>query len=85
MADATKTLNNILSIIERDTLRIQEISNELKLEPQDALTLTRYASVLDQIVKSSEKEKEKIKNQFKAMNTDDLIAEFKKESKSEIP
>ena len=73
MANPSKTLSNILAVIDKDVKRIKRAGRNTQLEPQDALTLTRYASALDSIVKSTEKEVERTKKQLEALPTEELI------------
>jgi len=81
MGTPAKTLKDILGIIARDVLAIKRGRPDGRIDPGDALTLTRYASALDDIVKNTEKEKEKLKKDFSKFNTEDLIKEFQKEKK----
>lgn len=81
MAKASQTLARILNTIDRDTKRIKRLGTQSQLQPADALTLCRYASALDAIVKTSEKEAEKTKEQLKKLDTEALIAEYQKEQK----
>lgn len=81
MANPSKTLANILAVIDKDVKRIKRAGRDLQLEPEDALTLTRYAAALDSIVKSTEKESEKAKRQLEKLPTEKLIEEYQKEQK----
>ena len=81
MADSSKTLKAILGIISADVKRIKKLSRTAQLPSEDALTLTRYASALDGIEKSAEKEKEALKKKLKNLDTKKLIEEYNKEKK----
>jgi len=76
MANPAKTLKDILAIIGKDVKRIKTIAKTSQLDPQDALTLTRYAAALDDIATREEKTKEQLKRQFKGLKTEELIKAF---------
>lgn len=77
MANANRTLNNILTVIDKDVKRLKAIGKIDKLPPADALTLSRYMSSLSDIIKEKEKEVSKVKAKINAMSTDELIAQLK--------
>ena len=79
MTNPAKTLKDILAIIHKDVLAIKRGRQDGRIDPADALTLTRYASALDDIVKNTEKEKEKLKKDFSKLDTDALIQAYKEE------
>ena len=81
MASPKFILANILTAIGRDARRIKRIGASRVLDSVEALTLTRYASTLDAIIKGSEKEKDKMKQQLNSLDTDKLIEEYKKGDK----
>ena len=81
MANPSKTLKGILLAIDKDVKLIKSLGRKSKLDPSDAQTLCRYASTLDAIVKTTEKDKEKAKKDLEKLSTDELIAQYEKENK----
>lgn len=72
-SNPSATLDNILALIDRDVKKIQKESADKQLSPQDALTLSRYASTLDTIVERTDKEKAKEKKGLDKLPTEELI------------
>ena len=72
----SEILAKILSIIDEDVQHISDGNTKKQLEAAVALTLTRYAATLNEIVKSNERETQRLKQSYAAMPTEDLIKAF---------
>lgn len=73
--DAAKTLRSILSVIDKDVKRIKRNASKSNaaLEPEAALTLSRYASMLNGILEDGWKAKEKAKRALEKKSTEELV------------
>jgi hypothetical protein len=81
VADANKILASILNLIDKDVKSIKKLSKDHQLDPADALTLTRYAATLDNILESKDKESAKAKKDLSKLSTEELIAQYQQEKK----
>lgn len=79
---STKTLKSILSIIKKDVRKIKQRTGDGPLEPEVALTLTRYANTLSSIVEESEETRTRAKKHYEKMSTEELIKLFQAEQKA---
>lgn len=79
MANPSKTLNSILLVIDRDVKRIKKLGRLEKLDPVDALTLSRYVSSLSNVISEKEKEDKKAINAANKLSVDELYALYKGE------
>lgn len=72
MRKADKTLKSVLSLIDVDVKIIKKSWRHQQLPEEVALTLTRYASTLKNIIEQDEKEDEKKKQQYKKLTTAEI-------------
>lgn len=76
-ANPTNLLEKLLKLIEADIKEIKK-SGKGKLEPETALTLTRYVSAIANIKGEKDIEAEKKKKAFAKLDTQALIDEYNK-------
>ena len=85
MSTPSSTLKSILGIIAKDVKAIKKktgtASKPQQLPPEDAQTLCRYASTLDGISETEEKESAKMKKSFDKKSTEELIEQYQKDKK----
>jgi hypothetical protein len=74
MKKPEKTLKSILSIIDKDIrlIKRQSTGRGGPLMPEEALSLSRYAMILNRIVEDHWKSKQKAKKKFESMTTEEL-------------
>jgi hypothetical protein len=73
-----KLLQKILRIIDKDLKLIEKVSKAGQLPPQDALTLTRYASFLADEKEDKAKEDDQAKKELETKSLDELISIYTK-------
>ena len=91
MSNPSKTLEAILKLIDRDVKAIKkdQVTKDAvtkktkitKLDPADALTLSRYATTLSNISDEQDKSKEKEKQKLDKLTTEQLIELYKQGEK----
>ncbi len=74
------TLDRILGLIDRDTRLIEESFRDKQLDPNTALSLTRYASALSSIKEGKQKDSDKERKSLERLSTDELIELYKQSS-----
>jgi MarR-like DNA-binding transcriptional regulator SgrR of sgrS sRNA len=81
--DASKTLRGILSLIDKDVRQIKKTNRGRGLDAETALTLSRYASTLNGIIGESWKAKEKEKKKLERKSTEELVAIYQEQMKTQ--
>lgn len=81
---ANKIIKNILGLVEKDIKRIKKEYNNSVNEDKslNALTMSRYVSLLLEIEESNNKKEKKDKIEVNSLSTEELIEEYKKQTKS---
>lgn len=81
--DPTKTLKSILGMISKDVRQIKKAHKDIAMEPETALTLTRYASTLSHIIEERNQAREKTKLRYQTLPTEELVNMYLKNKKKE--
>lgn len=79
--NSDRTLRSILSIISRDVRLIRREARKKRLDPDTAMTLSRYANTLNSIRQEEEFEKEKEKKRLNRLSTEELVKMYLNEQK----
>jgi len=81
MSNPSRTLDEIIKLIDKDVKLIKKGNKIKQLDPADAYTLCRYASALDGIISAKEKERNSAKKELEKLSTDELIKKYEEEKK----